>query len=102
MLSQTQYIEYLLSTPKNYTCTHLAAHLPTTAHDQVNRFLHNNILSVSQLSELGQPLLHDSPGAFLLVDDGCNSKLRATLFIGHRYWPLCIAEGIRHRSDFPA
>ena len=47
MLNQTQYIEYLLSTPKNYTCTHLAAHLPTTAHGQVNRFLRKNILSIN-------------------------------------------------------
>ena len=34
--------------------------------------------------------------------NGCNSKLRAALFIGHRYWPLCIDEDIRHRFDFPA
>ena len=74
MLNQSQYIEYLLSTPKNYTCTHLAAHLPTTSHDQVNRFLRNNILSFSQLRELVQPLLHDSPEAFLLVDDSVQDK----------------------------
>ena len=74
MLTQTQYIEYLLSTPKNYTCTHLAAHLPTTTHDQVNRFLRKNILSASQLKELVQPLIHDSPEAFLLVDDSVQDK----------------------------
>ncbi|WP_373286160.1 hypothetical protein [Hymenobacter frigidus] len=34
------------------------------------------------------------------VGEGCNSKLRAVFFISHRYRPLCIAEGIRHRSDF--
>ena len=38
MLTQTAYIEYLLSTPTNYTCTHLAAHLPDMSRDQVNRF----------------------------------------------------------------
>ena len=32
--------------------------------------------------------------------NGCNSKLRAAFFISHRYRPLCIAEGIRHRSNF--
>ena len=74
MLTQTQYIEYLLSTPKNYTCTHLAAHLPTTTHDQVNRFLRKNVLSASQLKELVQPLIHDSPEAFLLVDDSVQDK----------------------------
>ena len=30
MMTQATYIEYLLSTPRNYTCTHLADHLPTT------------------------------------------------------------------------
>ena len=33
MLTQTTYIEYQLSTPRNYTCTHLAAHLPEVSHD---------------------------------------------------------------------
>ena len=74
MLTQTAYIEYLLSTPTNYTCTHLAAHLPDASHDQVNRFLRNSRLPVSQLRELVQPLLHDSPEAFLLVDDRVQDK----------------------------
>ena len=74
MLTQTQYIEDLLSTPKNYTCTHLAAHLPNTSHDQVNRFLRTSTLPLLQLRELVQPLLHDSPEAFLLVDDSVQDK----------------------------
>ena len=74
MLTQTAYIEYLLSTPTNYTCTHLAAHLPGVSHDQVNRFLRNSRLPVCQLRELVQPLLRDSPEAFLLVDDSGQDK----------------------------
>jgi Transposase DDE domain len=74
MLTQTRYIEYLLSTPKNYTCTHLADHLPDISHDQVNRFLRTSVLPVSQLQQLVQPLLHDSPEAFLLVDDSVQDK----------------------------
>ncbi|WP_235726976.1 IS701 family transposase [Hymenobacter siberiensis] len=74
MLTQTAYIEYLLSTPTNYTCTHLAAHLPDVSHDQVNRFLRMSTLPVNQLRELVQPLLHDSPEAFLLVDDSVQDK----------------------------
>lgn len=74
MLTQTAYIEYLLSTPTNYTCTHLAAHLPTVSHDQVNRFLRNSRLPVSQLRELVQALLHDLPEAFLVVDDSVQDK----------------------------
>ena len=47
MLTQRTYIEYLLSTPRNYTFTHLAAHLPDVSHDQVNRFLRTSDLTVS-------------------------------------------------------
>ena len=74
MLTQTRYIEYLLSTPKNYTCTNLADHLPGISHDQVNRFLRTSVLPVSQLQQLVHPLLHDSPEAFLLVDDSVQDK----------------------------
>ena len=74
MLTQTTYIEYLLSTPTNYTCTHLAVHLPDVSHDQVNRFLRMSTLPVNQLRELVLPLLRDSPEAFLLVDDSVQDK----------------------------
>ena len=74
MLTQTAYIEYLLSTPTNYTCTLLAAHLPDASHDQVNRFLRNSRLPVRQLRALVQPLLPDSSEAFLLVDDRVQDK----------------------------
>ena len=74
MLTQTAYIEYLLSTPTSYTCTHLAAHLPDVSHDQVNRFLRTSTLPVNQLRELVLPLLRDSPEAFLLVDDSVQDK----------------------------
>lgn len=49
MLTHRTYLEYLLSTPHNYTCTHLAAHLPDVSHDQVNRFMRTSDLPVSQL-----------------------------------------------------
>ena len=74
MLTQAKYIDYLLSTPRNYTCTHLAAHLPGVSHDEVNRFLRSSTLSASQLRVLVLPLLHDSPEAFLLVDDSVQDK----------------------------
>lgn len=74
MLTQTTYIEYLLSTPKNYTCTHLAAHLSAVSHDQVNRFLRSTVLPANQLRDLVAPLLQDSPEAFLLVDDSVQDK----------------------------
>ena len=74
MLAQTTYIEHLLSTPTNYTCAHLTAHQPDVSHDQANRFLRTSALPANQLRELVQPLLRDSPEAFLLVDDSVEDK----------------------------
>ena len=74
MVTQTTYIEYLLSTPRNYTCTHLAEHLPQVSHDQVNRFLRRSSFSPTQLRELVLPLLNASPEAFLFVDDSVQDK----------------------------
>ncbi|AMJ65285.1 IS701 family transposase [Hymenobacter sp. PAMC 26628] len=74
MLTQAKHIDYLLSTPRNYTCTHLAAHLPGVSHDEVNRFLRNSAFSANQLRALVLPLLRDSPEAFLLVDDSVQDK----------------------------
>ena len=74
MFTQEKYIDYLLSTSRNYTCTHLAAHLPEVSHDQVNRFLRESSFSSSQLRELVAPLLNDSLEAFLLVDDSVQDK----------------------------
>lgn len=74
MLTQAKYIDFLLSTPRNYTGTHLAAHLPEVSHDQVNRFLRASTFSSAQLRDLVLPLLQDSPEAFLLVDDSVQDK----------------------------
>ena len=37
MVTKKQYVEYLISTPKNCTCTYLAEHLEEVSHDVVNR-----------------------------------------------------------------
>lgn len=74
MMMQATYIEYLLSTPRNYTCTHLADHLPRVSHDQVNQFLRHSCFSNKQLRELVLPLLNDSPEVFLFVDDSVQDK----------------------------
>ena len=74
MFTQEKYIDYLLSISRNYTCTHLAAHLPDVSHDHVNRFLRDSSFSSTQLRELVAPLLNDSLEAFLLVDDSVQDK----------------------------
>lgn len=69
MTTKRQYIEYLISTPLNYTCTNLADHLENVSHDAISDFLRSEKLTAHGLWELVQPLLDDSPDAYRIVDD---------------------------------
>ena len=74
MITQKQYIEYLLSTPINYTCSNLSAHLENVSHDAVTDFLQNSEFSPAQLWELVKERIDDRAEAFLLVDDSVQDK----------------------------
>jgi hypothetical protein len=74
MLTVSAYVEYLIATQRNYTCTHLAAHLSGVSHDQVNRFLANSDLDSSKLQELALPLVAQAEPGFLIVDDSVQDK----------------------------
>src|SRR5260221_13765979 len=74
MMSKQQYIEYLLNTPVNYTCSTLAEHLDGVSHDAVSDFLQRGRVTASRLWELVEPLLYDSEAAYLIVDDSVQNK----------------------------
>jgi len=74
MITKRQYIEYLISTPVNYTCTNLAEHLEGVSHDAVTDYLQRDKLTARGLWELVAPLLKDSPGSYLIVDDSVQNK----------------------------
>ena len=74
MVTKKDYIEYLISTPINYTCTNLADHLGDVSHDAVNDYLHREQLTACHLWEQVSPLLNDSPDAYLIVDDSVQAK----------------------------
>lgn len=74
MITKKQYIEYLLSTPINYTCSNLAEHLEGVSHDSVTDFLQNNKFTPRSLWELVKDRIDDSEEAFLLVDDSVQNK----------------------------
>jgi len=74
MISKKQYVEYLLSTPNNYTCTHLADHLDGVSHDVVNDFLIQERLMPRQLWAMVRAQINDSAEAFLIVDDSVQDK----------------------------
>lgn len=77
MITKKDYIEYLISTPVNYTCTNLAKHLEDVSHDTVNDYLHRERLTARHLWKQVQFLLKDSPDAYLIIDDSVQAKKHA-------------------------
>ncbi len=74
MITKKQYVEYLVSTPKNCTCTYLAAHLEDVSHDVVNDFLHQKRFLPREVWKLVKDRSEESQDAFLLVEDRVQDK----------------------------
>jgi hypothetical protein len=74
MITKKQYVEYLVSTPKNCTCTYLAEHLEGVSHDVVNDFLHQKRFLPGDVWQLVKDRIAESKEAFLLVDDSVHDK----------------------------
>ena len=74
MMTKQQYIEYVLNTPVNYTCSNLAEHLDGVSHDAVSDFLQRGRVTANRLWELVKPLLKDTEEAVLIVDDSVQNK----------------------------
>ena len=74
MITKKQYVEYLVSTPKNCTCTYLAEHLEDVSHDVVNDFLRQKRFMPREVWQLVKDRLDDSHDAFLIVDDSVHDK----------------------------
>ena len=74
MFTKEQYIQYLINTPVNYTCTHLADHLEGTSHDAINDYLHRGKVTARDLWKLAESLIADRPEAYLIVDDSVQEK----------------------------
>ncbi len=70
-MTQRQYIEYLIATSVNYTCTNLAEHLEGEAaqsHDAVSDFLSREKLTPRGLWAVVAGLVQDGPESFLVFD----------------------------------
>jgi len=74
MITKKQYVEYLVSTPKNCTCTYLAEHLEDVSHDVVNDFLRQKRFLPREVWHLVKDRIKDSKDAFLIVDDSVQDK----------------------------
>jgi hypothetical protein len=74
MITKKQYVEYLVSTPKNCTCTYLAEHLEDVSHEVVNDFLHQKRFMPREVWKLVKERIEDHPAACLIVDDSVHDK----------------------------
>lgn len=74
MITKKQYVEYLLSTPKNCTCTYLAEHLEEVSHDVVNDLLRQKRFMPREVWRLVKDRITDSQEALLVVDDSVHDK----------------------------
>ncbi len=74
MVTKRDYVEYLISTPVNYTCSNLAKHLEGVSHDAVTDYLGRDQLKARHVWELARQLIKDSPDAYLIVDDSVQDK----------------------------
>src|SRR5258705_181437 len=75
MMTKQHYIDYLLNTPVNYTCSNLAEHLDGVSHDAVSDFLQRGRVTANGLWEMVRPLLKDSEDAVLIVDDSVQGSI---------------------------
>jgi hypothetical protein len=80
MITKKQYVEYLVSPPKNCTGTSLAEHREDVSHDVVNDFLHQKRVRPREVWELVKARIADSQDAFLLGDDSVQDN-RSSRFI---------------------
>jgi hypothetical protein len=74
MITKARYVEYLISTPVNYTGTNLAAHLDGVSHDQISDFLAQEQFTSQHIWELAKPLINNTSDAFLILDDSVQEK----------------------------
>ena len=74
MITKQRYIEYLISTPINYTCTNLSEHLEDVSHDVVSNFLKRNRITARQIWELAKGLIKNKEDSYLIIDDSVQNK----------------------------
>ncbi|MDD5462345.1 MAG: hypothetical protein PHG00_12045 [Methylococcales bacterium] len=74
MITKQKYVEYLISTPINYTCFNLAEHLDNVSRDMVSNFLKRNRITARQVWEMVKGLIRNIAEAFLIIDDSVQDK----------------------------
>lgn len=73
-ITKQLYVEYVISTPINYTCTNLADHVDNISHDAINDYLRREKHTARQVWELAEPLINNCTEAYLVLDDSVQDK----------------------------
>ena len=73
-MDKKYYIDYLLHTPFNYTCTNLADHSEKISHDKVTRFLCGEQITPTHLWDLVKSHLEDHADSVIIADDSVQDK----------------------------
>ncbi|HRZ35466.1 MAG TPA: transposase [Candidatus Paceibacterota bacterium] len=73
-ITKQRYVEYVISTLINYTCTNLANHLDGISHDAINDYLRRERHTAHTVWELAEPLINNSNEAYLILDDSVQDK----------------------------
>jgi hypothetical protein len=74
MITKKQYVESLVSTPKNCSCTYLAEPLADVSHDVVNDLLRQKRFMPRDPWKLIKDRIADGPDAFLIVRNNIHDK----------------------------
>lgn len=74
MFTKERYIEYLISTLVNYTCTNLADHLEGISHDAITDYLRRERLTAHAVWNRAEGLIENRTAAYLIVDDRVREK----------------------------
>lgn len=87
MILKKTYIEYLLNTPINYTCSNLSFHLAEVSHDVVTDFLAKSDFCSSDLWDLVKNEISFCHEGVLIVDDSVQDKRysRFIELVKHQY-----------------
>ncbi|HJW31162.1 MAG TPA: transposase [Saprospiraceae bacterium] len=73
-ITKQLYVEYVISTPINYTCTNLADYVDDISHDAINDYLRREKHMARQVWELAEPLINNCTEAYLVLDDSVQDK----------------------------
>jgi len=73
-VNRKRYIEYLIASPTNYSCSNLAVHLGKVSHDKVSDFLAQTRIPTRELWQQVQGIIEDSAEGYLVIDDSVQDK----------------------------